>query len=270
MSHITWIIPDLPMLDKHTTDFPQDIPTALFHHLGGEGDLPRAALLALHHELPPANAWVLCEPVECMASKKDVVCLGNAHLTITLDTARAWVAKFNDYWEGTGRVMYAVSPSQWLLALPEPLSYRTQPLRKILNQPIPKQLPLLFSEAQMLMQGNTLNALWFSGEGELPVFDKRPDLHVMTNNPEAMALTRSVMGHVVPFCQSFDDFWAHYGKSQDEWIIALSAESLGATDEEEYVAMFEKHWLKSYLMHAKMPHDRNDSKTRSTNPTIDG
>lgn len=126
--------------------------------------------------LPPAPAWALCEPVELVSARRDVVCLGNAHLTFAQEEADAFATTFNAYWEGTGRVLYAITPLRWLLALPEPIAAETKPLRLALNQPIGRvsmAWDTLFAEAQMLMQAHPVNraragllppvnGLWFS------------------------------------------------------------------------------------------------------------
>lgn len=127
--------------------------------------------------LPRAVAWALCEPVELIAGNRDLVCLGNAHVAFAQEEADAFVATFNAYWEGSGFVLYAVKPLQWVLALPEPLTSALKPLRASLNQPLDTMTGLwnrLFTEAQMLMQGHpvnrartsnalpTVNGVWFS------------------------------------------------------------------------------------------------------------
>lgn len=133
-------------------------------------------LAELTQGLPCAAAWVLCEPVELAPAKRDVVCLGNAHLTFEQEEADAIAATFNAYWEGTGRVLYAVSPLRWVMALPESIACETKPLREALNQPVGtvgSMWDRLFTEAQLLMQGHPvnraragmlppINGLWFS------------------------------------------------------------------------------------------------------------
>lgn len=127
--------------------------------------------------LPPAQAWLLCEPVELMAAKNEVVCLGNAHIALEQAEADAFAATFNRYWEGTGRILYTPTPMQWVLALPEAVSFSTTGLSDVINKTIvsPGSLwSMLFHEAQMLMQAHPVNraragalpivnGCWFSG-----------------------------------------------------------------------------------------------------------
>jgi hypothetical protein len=289
-STLTWMIPDLkPALQacdtqvfaKGTIDFLKanvlsapdspDIATALYRLLGGEGALPRAALLALYYDLPVANAWLLCEPVELTDSKRDVVCLGNAHLALTLTEAEAFATTFNQYWEGTGMMLYTPTPTQWLLALQETPGFHAPSLRDVLNQNVAQHIPTgnmsawrhLFSQAQMLMQGHPVNrsrvgvlplvnGLWISGEGQLMTLEKKPHLRVMSDTPEVIAVTHTVMGKTVPSCDSFDAFWSLYGSSQEEHIITLSCESVGAVSYEDYFETLENRWLKSYVSRERM------------------
>ena len=136
----------------------------------------RELLATLTQGLPSAAAWVLCEPVELISGKQDVVCLGNAHLDFAQEEADAVVATINAYWEGTGRQLYAVSPLQWVMALSEPIMAETKPLREALNRPVgalSAAWDKLFTETQMLLQGHAvnrarsgvlppINGLWFS------------------------------------------------------------------------------------------------------------
>ncbi len=278
---MTWMIPDLkqalqacdtPVFAKSTIDFlkktvlpmqaaTDDIATALYWYLGGEGALPRAALLALYYDLPPADAWLLCEPIELTEAKQDVVCLGNAHVDITQEEANIIVAKFNAYWEGSGMVLYAVAPKQWLLALPTRCEFQTRPLCNVLNQNLADNIPTgattawshLFSLAQMLMHRHALNGLWMSGEGELAALEKKPHLCLMTDNPEVLMLARVVMAKTISVCENFDMFLEKYGSGNEEYILALSCEAVGAVAYEDYFEILENRWLKSYLAREKIP-----------------
>jgi hypothetical protein len=133
----------LPVVEKHTIDF-----------------------LASHYDLPPATAWLLCEPVELVASNHEIICLGNAHLSVTIAEAASFAATLNAYWEGSGMMLYTPTPSQWLLALSSPTAFDTPSLGEVVNQPIPRQLPPLFLQAQMLMQGHAVNR---ARQGVLPL-----------------------------------------------------------------------------------------------------
>ncbi|MFI4956718.1 MAG: hypothetical protein ACHQAX_05885 [Gammaproteobacteria bacterium] len=260
MADITWIIPDVNFSKDNTKILnARDIPTAAYHALGGEGDLPRAALLALYHDLPPAPAWLLCEPVELIAARRDVVCLGNAHFEFEQEEANAFAATFNAYWEGTGRILYTPTPRQWLLALPEPVAFKTNPLCDVLNQPIvsgDRAWDALFSEAQMLMQAHPVNrarasllppvnGLWFSGEGELPVLAKQPRLRVMTDIPEVISLAKSVMATVLPVSETIQ-------ASDAPLIITLSYKNLGTPCAEDFVEIFENQWLQPLLVRERI------------------
>jgi hypothetical protein len=251
MAEITWIIPDVNFSKDNTKILnARDIPTAAYHALGGEGGLPRAALLALYHDLPPAAAWLLCEPVELIAARRDVVCLGNAHFEFEQEEADAFAATFNAYWEGTGRILYTPTPRQWLLALSSPIDFKTNPLSDVLNQPIvskDRAWNVLFSEAQMLMQAHPVNraragllppvnGLWLSGEGELPVLEKQPRLRVMTDIPEVISLAKSVMATVLPVNDQVT-------LNDDPLIITLSYKNLGTPCTEDFIELFEDKWL---------------------------
>lgn len=260
MTDITWIIPDVNFSKNNTKILTtRDIPTAAYHLLGGEGLLPRAALLALYYDLPPAPAWLLCEPVELMAARKEVVCLGHAHFEFEQEEADAFAATFNAYWEGSGRVLYTPTPRHWLLALPEPVTFSTHPLSDVLNQPITSQnrsWNMLFSEAQMLMQAHPVNraragllppvnGMWISGEGELPVLEKQPRLRVMTDIPEVISLAKSVMATVLPLSSELPT-------NTDPLIVTLSYKNLGTPCSEEFVELFEHKWLQPAVAHERI------------------
>jgi len=252
MRTLTLIIPDListlahadesgqalPLL-RHVTQAKKepcapysDEPTAFYRWLGEKGDLPRATLLAHHYKLPPAQAWVVAEPIECQADKTSLYCLGSAHLAITQSEANQCVESLNQYLVPAGMRLYAPEPALWLIALPVTLDKPTQSLSSVINRAI-DQTPLLFTELEMLLHKHPINlareqagkplihACWLSGEGALPVMKKQPKVGVISDNPLTRVLADWIEAQICHSQSTIEATLAFYADDLNEMVICL-------------------------------------------------
>jgi hypothetical protein len=270
MRSLTLIIPDLqstliqadeagqalPLLRQLTQSSCQpcepyeDEPTAFYRFLGEAGPLPSAELWAHHYKLPPAEAWLMAEPIECQADKASIYCLGTAHLGIIQAEANQFVESLNQHLIPAGMRLYAPEPARWLIALSKPLTVHTQSLNTIVNRAL-SQTPSLFTELQMLLHHHPLNreraaagkpqvhACWLSGEGKLPVLSQHPSLGVIADHPQTRVLAEWIGATL---CQSLNNLEAtilHYEKSVTEMVVCLSAQ--------QHAIVLEQNDMKSLL-----------------------
>lgn len=212
-----------------------DEPTAFYRWLGETGDLPRAELLAHHYKLPPAQAWLIAQPIECQADSQNIYCLGTAHLEITQSQANQLVESLNQHLIPGGMRLYAPEPMRWLLSLSEPLKVQTQSLNTVVNRAI-SQTPSVFTELQMLLHKHPINkereragkplihACWLSGAGKLPMMSKCPNVGVVTEDPLTRVLVDWVDAQWVQSLNNIESTVAEYGQNLDEMVICLSAQ----------------------------------------------
>lgn len=233
-----------------------DEPTAFYRWLGETGELPRAEILAHHYQLPPAQAWLVAEPIEIQADKNTIYCLGSTHLDLTQTQANQFVDSLNQHLIPGGMRLYAPEPLTWLISFSSPLTIETQALNTIVNRAI-SQTPSVFTELQMLLHKHPLNlerekaglpqvhACWLSGEGKLPVLPKRPSVGVVTEN----SLTRVLADWVgAESCQSLNNLEAtvlEYGKEFDEMVVCLSAARYAVNlEKNDMESLVTEHWGK--------------------------
>lgn len=233
-----------------------DEVTAFYRWLGQKGELPRAELLAHHYKLPPANTWLLAEPIECQADKNAIYCLGSAHLHVDQSEANHLIDSLNQHLVSAGMRLYAPEPTRWLLALSEPLEVQTQSLNTIVNRAL-SQTPSLFTELQMLLHKHPVNlareaagkplihACWLSGEGKLPIMAKRPTVGVVTEDPLTRVLANWVDAQP---CQSLNTLGStveEHASHFSEMVICLKASHHAvALEQNDMKALLAQQWGK--------------------------
>lgn len=233
-----------------------DDATAFYRYLGEKGDLPRAQLWAHHYQLPPAQSWLLAEPIECQADNKAIYCLGSAHLQVTQSEANQIIETMNQHLVPAGMRMFAPEPTRWLLALPGPLTVQTQSLNTIVNRAL-SQTPSLFTELQMLLHKHPVNlaresaakplihACWLSGEGKLPVMKKIPSMGVVTEDPLCRVLAQWIDAQLCQTLNSLESTVTEYAKTFSEMVICLKAQNQAhALEHNDMKALLTEQWGK--------------------------
>lgn len=228
--------------------------SCVYHLLGGQGDLPLAALQAHRYRLAPSAHWLIAEPIECQADKQSVYCLGSAHLALTHEEVVLLLDTLNRHLQLDGMRLYAPTPERWLLAMDKSVVMDTLPLSQILNQDIadcmPKQLPQdwkrLFVELEMLLHQHPVNqarekagkpkisACWFSAAGELKAMHSQAQTAVLSDDPLICTLGEWVSAQTSSLPQDYSAARAFCEKEITHLMIVSAAESL---------ASFEAQWL---------------------------
>jgi hypothetical protein len=250
-----------------------DGATGLYHHLGGAGRLPLAALVAHKFRLPPARAWLLAQPVECAADIRSVYCEGYEHLDITAQEAAQLIDTINAHIAPNDMRLYAPEPDNWLLALQQPAAFATFDLEEVIGQDIADYVPKnasqqwqqLFVEIEMLLhqhpvnqlrqeQGRpVINACWLWGEGELPVLSKQADTTVASGQDLCGVLAEWVDGQIMHPKADLDATIAAAPPGTEHLIVVIDQNDLSDASNDEYLAALEQQWLKPVfaLMHKK-------------------
>ncbi|NQD37341.1 hypothetical protein HPT27_09900 [Permianibacter sp. IMCC34836] len=98
---------------------PADFARTLAHWLGA--DLQHdAAALARALQLPVASSWLFAAPVVLRPDHAGIYLLGSRALQLNAAAAAAYCTELNTWLQQDGMQLYPVTPSRWLLALPEP------------------------------------------------------------------------------------------------------------------------------------------------------
>jgi hypothetical protein len=234
----------------------EDEATAFYRWLGEKGTLPRAELLAHHYKLPPAAAWILAEPIECQSTSENIYCLGAAHLQLDQFEANQWIESLNQHLTQVGMRLYAPEPTRWLLALPSEMPFKTQSLSTVVNRALPST-SLLFAELQMLMHQHPLNhsrqlagkpvihACWLSGEGKLPMLNKRPTVGVVTEDPITQVLAQWIDAQPCQSLNTLESTVQAHAKDFSEMVICLKATHHAiALEQNDMKALLEQRWGK--------------------------
>lgn len=241
---------------SHPTEAYEDEPTAFYRWLGGRGPLPRAQLLALHYQLPPAEDWLIAEPIECQADQHSIYCLGTAHLEVSQTEAHELVDSLNQHLIPGGMRLYAPEPSRWLLGLSKPLNVQTQSLNTIVNRAL-SQTPSLFTELQMLLHKHPINrareqagrplihACWLSGEGKLPVMNKQPTVGVVSEDPLTRVLANWIEAQICQPLNNLESTIIEYAEQFTEMVICLKASQHAiALEQNDMKALLTDQWTK--------------------------
>ncbi|MFN4292478.1 MAG: hypothetical protein ACK4E7_16605 [Permianibacter sp.] len=93
--------------------------TRLLAHYVGSVHADNAAAVAAALRLPSAPAWLFAAPVWLRPEHAGIYLLGSRPLQMSADDAAACCAELNGWLGQDGMQLYPVTPSRWLLALPE-------------------------------------------------------------------------------------------------------------------------------------------------------
>ena len=152
-----------------------------------EPPLPAAAILADVYQ-QPQGYYLIAELTEFKADLTTVFCLGKHHLHVTDEEARSLIQDVQKLLPLDVTVKLLMT-NTWLVKMQRPIQLVTVPLTNILNKQVPTpimsgkdstQWQRLQTELQMVWHASSINqqrqaanlplinALWLSGEGELP------------------------------------------------------------------------------------------------------
>lgn len=250
-----------------------DGATCLYHHLGGDNDLPLAGLTAHKFRLPPANAWLLAQPVECAADMRAVYCEGYEHLDITPQEAAQLIDTINEHLGPQGMRMYAPEPNHWLLASQNAIEFTTTALDDVVGENIAAFTPKkaaqdwqqLFVEIEMLLHQHpvnqlrqaagqsVINACWLWGEGELQALHKQPETTIVSSQDLCHVLAEWVDGQTVYPKADLDATIAALPPEADNLVVVLDQYDFEDLGNNDYLAAIEQRWLKPVfaLLHKK-------------------
>lgn len=186
--------------------------------------LPAAAILADLYQ-QSRGYYVIAELTEFKADLTTVFCLGKHHLQVTDEEAESLIQDLKTLLPPDVTVKL-LTANTWLIKMPQPIQLETLPLTNILSKQVPTpmlrgkdapQWQRLQTELQMVWHVSPvnqqrqaanlplINALWLSGEGELPQVQSIPKWqYVWTDDAVTEGLATWAGCQLLPFTKEKD------------------------------------------------------------------
>ncbi|SDW46114.1 phosphoglycerate mutase [Thiocapsa roseopersicina] len=192
-----------------------DAATALLSHFGvstdPEHDTPTASISLLGEaaDVRCDGYWMHADPVHLRPDRDRLLLFAGASVAPDRAEADALVALFNSHFAVDGLRLTAPHPSRWYLRSDRDLVLRTEPLERVMDGPVPLDVPSgadarrwrgLMNEVQMLFYGSevnrlreqarrpAINGIWTWGGGRLPERSGEPPDAVVGDDPLSAGL----------------------------------------------------------------------------------
>ncbi len=144
---------------------PADLAAMLGRFLGAS-HWQDAAAVASALALPDAKAWLFAAPVWLRPEHAGIYLLGSRPLQLTMAEAHAFAQELNAWLQQDGMQLYPVTPSRWLLSLPDAATVQWPPLMESIGRDLRQLAPQgeasirwqsRLTEWQMLLNQSPLN-----------------------------------------------------------------------------------------------------------------
>ncbi|MDR9497661.1 MAG: hypothetical protein RI556_00635 [Hydrogenovibrio sp.] len=202
----------------------------LFHQPQTLAEAPVLAhLLADASSLLAQNPfWVIVSPVQLVPDRDTLRLFPPENLAIQPQEAEALFEAFNQHFKADGVRLHWLSPTLWLLGMPQAISLQTTPLAQAANQSVDAILPTgnaashwhsLMNEAQMLFHQQAvneqrreagqpeINGIWLWGEGTLGEVRSRPEAAIAGESLYLKALADLSNSQWLPPCKTYQAWW---------------------------------------------------------------
>ena len=192
---------------------PAELAAQLARYVGSAYTADAAAVAAAL-ALPAASAWLFAAPVWLRPDHAGIYLLGSRPLQFSAADATACCAELNTWLVQDGMRMYPVTPSRWLLALPEACAVQWTPLADAIGCDLRQVAPQgegnlrwqsRLTEWQMLLNQSPLNqarqqrrlppvqSIWLWGDAPVP---QSESFRTTTEMPLAVMANDSLLQQV--------------------------------------------------------------------------
>jgi hypothetical protein len=194
----------------------RDYLTTLYGLFGypvsADADLPEGAVSYLAEEGEVKDfCFMRADPIHLRPDRDRLLLFDSGHLEICREEAEAIASEFNRYFSADGMQLLTPHPQRWYLRLEKCPALRTSSLHEVVGHHIESFMPSgedariwrqRLNETQMLLFQSevnrrredsgrlTINGIWFSGGGRLPMLAPASGFKVITDELNALGLAK--------------------------------------------------------------------------------